>query len=87
MRTIPEPHFPRIRTWVKYGMTIQQVADIYGAEVTEIDRAHSPQSLTNRSTAGWPEYRSAGVPFRPSGPPSRPLPDRNLASDNVLYHA
>jgi hypothetical protein len=35
---IPRSHFPRIRTWVKYGMTITQVAEVYGADIGEIER-------------------------------------------------
>ena len=43
----PEPHttpeipasaFARIRTWVKYGMTVSQVAKVYGVVVAEIER-------------------------------------------------
>jgi hypothetical protein len=36
--TIPRSYFPRIRTWLKYGMTISQVAEIYGAEIGEIEQ-------------------------------------------------
>ncbi|HEY3909008.1 MAG TPA: hypothetical protein VGM07_03865 [Stellaceae bacterium] len=36
--SIPPAHFARIRTWVKYGMTIPQVAAIYGVEVGQIAR-------------------------------------------------
>jgi len=32
------PHLRRIRTWVKYGMTIPQVAELRGADVDEIER-------------------------------------------------
>jgi hypothetical protein len=35
---IPAAHVARIRTWVKYGMTVPQIAAIYGAEVDEIVR-------------------------------------------------
>jgi hypothetical protein len=35
---IPAAHVARIRTWVKYGMPVPQVAAIYGAEVDEIVR-------------------------------------------------
>ena len=35
---IPRSHFPRIRSWVKYGMTVGQVAEHYGAEIEEIRR-------------------------------------------------
>ena len=37
-RAIPRSHFPRIRTWLKYGMTISQVAEIYGADIAEIEQ-------------------------------------------------
>jgi hypothetical protein len=30
---IPRSHFPRIRGWVKYGMTVGQVAEHYGAQI------------------------------------------------------
>jgi hypothetical protein len=35
---IPAAHVARIRTWVKYGITVPQVAAIYGVEVDEIAR-------------------------------------------------
>jgi hypothetical protein len=35
---IPVSQFARIRTWVKYGMTVSQVAQIYGVTVEEIER-------------------------------------------------
>ena len=35
---IPRSHFPRIRTWVKYGMTITEVAEVYRADIGEIKR-------------------------------------------------
>jgi hypothetical protein len=35
---IPAAHFARIRSWVKYGMTIAQVAEIYRVPVNEIAR-------------------------------------------------
>jgi hypothetical protein len=38
MAAIPESHFPRIRAWVRYGMTLPQVADVYGADIAEIER-------------------------------------------------
>lgn len=38
MRAIPRSHFPRIRSWLKYGMTVPQVAKVYGADVGEIER-------------------------------------------------
>jgi len=30
--------FSRVRTWVKYGMTVGQVAEVYGADIDEIER-------------------------------------------------
>jgi hypothetical protein len=38
MRAVPRSHFARIRTWVKYGMTVLQVAEVYGVDVGEIER-------------------------------------------------
>jgi hypothetical protein len=35
---IPASHFARIRAWLKYGMTIPQVAQVYGVAVREIER-------------------------------------------------
>jgi hypothetical protein len=35
---IPRSHFPRIRAWLKYGMTINQVAEIYATEIGDIER-------------------------------------------------
>jgi hypothetical protein len=35
---IPRSQFARIRTWMKYGMTVTQVAEVYGAAVGEIER-------------------------------------------------
>ena len=35
---IPRSQFARIRTWVKYGMTIAQVAQLYSVAVGEIER-------------------------------------------------
>ena len=29
---------PRIRTLIKYGMTVAQVAEVYGAAVSEVER-------------------------------------------------
>lgn len=37
-REIPIAHVARIRTWLKYGMKIAEVAQIYGVEVEDIDR-------------------------------------------------
>jgi hypothetical protein len=37
-RGIPRAHFARIRTWARYGMTIAQVAAVYGVEADEIAR-------------------------------------------------
>jgi hypothetical protein len=36
--SISPAHFARIRTWMRYGMTIAQVAAVYGLEVDEIAR-------------------------------------------------
>ena len=36
--TIPAAHFARIRSWLKYGMTMAQVAEIYRVPVDEITR-------------------------------------------------
>ncbi|MGB6564149.1 MAG: hypothetical protein WBE69_16230 [Candidatus Binataceae bacterium] len=35
---IPRSQFPRIRTWIKYGMSVAQVAQVYGVSSSEIDR-------------------------------------------------
>jgi hypothetical protein len=37
-RIIPAAQFARIRAWVKYGMTIAQVAEVYGVTTGEIER-------------------------------------------------
>lgn len=37
-RRIPESHFSRIRTWLKYGMTVRQVAEVYGVAASDIER-------------------------------------------------
>jgi hypothetical protein len=34
--TIPPPHVARIRAWLKYGMTVAQVADAYRVPIPEI---------------------------------------------------
>ena len=36
-REIPRSRFGRIRAWVKYGMTVAQVAQVYGVPVSEIE--------------------------------------------------
>jgi hypothetical protein len=38
MRKIPRSQFVRIRTLVKYGMTVAQVAEVYGVDADEIAR-------------------------------------------------
>ena len=38
VRAIPAAHVPCIRIWVKYGMTIAQVATVYGVHPAEIAR-------------------------------------------------
>jgi hypothetical protein len=35
---IPSTQFARIRTWVKYGMTVSQVAEVCGVAAGEIER-------------------------------------------------
>jgi hypothetical protein len=35
---IPRSQFARIRAWRRYGMTAQQVAEVYGVAVDEIER-------------------------------------------------
>lgn len=37
-REIPADHLSRIRTWLKYGMTIAEVAAVYGVRTDEIER-------------------------------------------------
>jgi hypothetical protein len=37
-RQIPRSHHARIRTWVKYGMTVPQVAEVYGVPAGVIER-------------------------------------------------
>ncbi len=37
-REAPPTHAARIRTWLKYGMTIAEVAEVYGVPVDEIER-------------------------------------------------
>lgn len=38
MTEIPISQFARIRAWVEYGMTVPQIAEIYGAAVGDIER-------------------------------------------------
>ena len=38
MPKIPASQFARIRTWVKYGMTPAQVAEVYGVSVGDVER-------------------------------------------------
>jgi len=35
---IPASHFARVRAWLKYGMTIPQVAEVYGVTPGDIER-------------------------------------------------
>jgi hypothetical protein len=35
---IPAAHVPRIRAWLKYGMTTAQVGKVYGVVVGEVER-------------------------------------------------
>jgi hypothetical protein len=37
-RGIPKAQHARIRTWVEYGMTAAEVAEVYGAAIGEIER-------------------------------------------------
>jgi hypothetical protein len=37
-RDIPAAQFALVRTWVKYGMTVPQVAQVFGVAVEEIER-------------------------------------------------
>jgi hypothetical protein len=37
-RQIPRSQHARIRTWVEYGMTVPQVAEVYGVAVGAIER-------------------------------------------------
>jgi hypothetical protein len=37
-RKIPRSEFARIRAWMKYGMTVAQVAGVYGVAVGAIER-------------------------------------------------
>ena len=37
-RDVPQSHHARIRTWVEYGMTVSQVAEVYGVAVGVIER-------------------------------------------------
>jgi hypothetical protein len=37
-REIPRSHHARIRTWVNYGLTVSQVAEVYGVAVGVIER-------------------------------------------------
>ena len=37
-RQIPADHAARIRTWLRYGMSIAEVATVYGVQVGEIER-------------------------------------------------
>ena len=44
---IPASHGARIRAWLKYGMTMAQVADVYG--VTDVDVKHMLEKTGPRS--------------------------------------
>jgi len=37
IREIPASHLSRIRAWLKYGMTIPQVAKVYGVTIGDIE--------------------------------------------------
>lgn len=36
--SVPAAQVERIRTWIKYGKTVRQVAEHYGAEIDDIRR-------------------------------------------------
>jgi len=38
MPKVPASQFARIRSWVKYGMTPAQVAEVYGVSVGDVER-------------------------------------------------
>jgi hypothetical protein len=37
-KRVPASHLARLRTWLKYGMTAREAADMYGVSVSEIER-------------------------------------------------
>lgn len=37
-KRVPVSHLARLRTWLKYGMTVRQAADVYGVSESEIER-------------------------------------------------
>ncbi len=37
-KRVPASQLTRLRSWVKYGMTAHQAADVYGVSVSEIER-------------------------------------------------
>lgn len=37
-RKIPAAHIAQIRTWLRYGMKIAEVAQVYGVEIEEIEQ-------------------------------------------------
>jgi hypothetical protein len=37
--TIPASQVARIRAWVKYGMTVSQVAEVFGVPIGEVEQA------------------------------------------------
>src|ERR1700730_1926897 len=52
-RHIPRSHHARIQTWVNYGVTVSQVAGVYGLADGVIKRSLRP-SLTNRFVCHGP---------------------------------
>ena len=38
IQAISAPQVPRIRTWLKFGMKLQQVAQLIGVDAKEIER-------------------------------------------------
>ena len=46
MPKIPPSQFPRIRSWVKYGMTVRQVAEHYAPRSTKSGALSETQNRT-----------------------------------------
>jgi hypothetical protein len=45
---IPAADVPRIRAWLKYGMTVAQVADVYGVPVGDVEHILEKARPINR---------------------------------------
>jgi hypothetical protein len=48
--SVPRSDLPRIKTWLKYGMTIAQVAQFYGLAIHDIEALLVLQSRFSRLT-------------------------------------